>query len=114
MKRHALTDSQWKKVQSVLPEVRSGPPTSRGDRLFIDAVIYRARTGIAWRDLPERFGPWKTVYNRFNNWAHKGAWDDIFTKLQVDVDEDYIIIDGSIVRTHQDASGGKGGSKPTR
>src|SRR5579859_8123198 len=66
MHRHALTDEQWERVQGLLPGQRTGPKATRGDRLFIDAVIYRAKTGIAWRDLPERFGPWKSVYNRFS------------------------------------------------
>ena len=78
--------------------------------MFVDAVIYRARTGIPWRDLPERFGPWKSVYNRFANWARKDAWQDLFRELQIDVDETASIVDGTNVRAHLDASGGKGGS----
>ena len=81
----------------------------RGDRLFIDAVLYRAKTGVPWRDLPDRFGPWKSVYNRFANWARKGHWERIFRELQVEVDEIGSIVDGSVVRAHQDAAGGKGG-----
>jgi transposase len=108
--RHALTDSQWARLQRVLPEQRTGPDSTLGDRLFIDAVLYRARTGLPWRDLPERFGPWKSVYNRFSNWARKGHWAAIFRELQVEVDETGSIVDGSVIRAHQDASGGKGGS----
>src|SRR4051812_11495119 len=66
---------------------------------------------MPWRDLPERFGPWKSVYNRFNNWAKKGHWEVIFKELQLEVDEVGSIVDGSAVRAHQDASGGKGGPK---
>src|SRR5438067_675083 len=69
MHRHALTDQEWERLQAVLPKRRSGPEAIRGDRLFVDAVVYRAKTGMPWRDLPERFGPWKTVYNRFTRWA---------------------------------------------
>ena len=111
MHRHALTDEQWVRVQPVLPWRAQGRKSTRGDRLFVDAVIYRARTGIPWRDLPERFGPWKSVYNRFNNWAKKGRWELIFKALQLEVDEVGSIVDGSVVRAHQDASGGKGGSR---
>jgi len=82
----------------------------RGDRLFIEAVLFRAKTGMPWRDLPERFGPWKSVYNRFTNWAKKGQWELIFKALQLEVDDVGSIVDGSVVRAHQDASGGKGGS----
>ena len=112
MHRHALTDSQWRQLQRVLPRQRAGPEAIRGDRLFIEAVLYRAKTGCPWRDLPERFGPWKSVYNRFANWAKQGHWATIFKELQVEVDETGSIVDGSVVRAHQDASGGKGGSNP--
>lgn len=110
MRRHGLTDEQWHRLQKVLPEQGSGPTSTLGDRLFIEAVLFRAKTGMPWRDLPERFGPWKSVYNRFNNWAKRGHWETIFKELQFEVDEDGSIVDGSVVRAHQDASGGKGGS----
>lgn len=110
MRRHALTDEQWARVQRVLPKQKRGPSALRGDRLFIDAVLYRAKTGVPWRDLPERFGPWKSVYNRFTNWARKGHWATIFRELQSEADEVGSIVDGSTVRAHQDAAGGKGGS----
>jgi transposase len=110
MHRHALTDEQWRRLQAVLPKQKAGPEALRGDRLFIEAVLYRAKTGMPWRDLPERFGPWKSVYNRFCNWAKKGHWATIFKELQLEVDETGSIVDGSVVRAHQDASGGKGGS----
>src|SRR4051812_26800926 len=111
MHRHALTDEQWRRLQRVLPPQRTGPAAIRGDRLFIEAVLFRAKTGMPWRDLPERFGPWKSVYNRFANWARKDAWADLFQALRIDVDETASIVDGTIVRAHQDASGEKGGSK---
>ena len=109
--RHALTDDQWRRLQVVIPRQKAGPEATRGDRLFIEAVLFRAKTGMPWRDLPERFGPWKSVYNRFNNWAKKGHWATIFKELALEVDEVGSIVDGSVVRAHQDASGGKGGSK---
>jgi transposase len=110
MHRHALTDDQWRRLQRVLPEQRTGPDAKLGDRLFIEAVLFRAKTGLQWRDLPERFGKWKSVYNRFSNWARRGHWAAIFQELQLEVDETGSIVDGSVVRAHQDASGGKGGS----
>jgi len=111
MQRHALTDAQWTKLEPLLPRRLQGRKADRGDRLFVDAVIFRARTGIQWRDLPERFGHWKSVYNRFRNWALKDAWAQIFRELRIDVDDTASIVDGTVVRAHQDASGGKGGSK---
>lgn len=110
MRRHALTDEEWARLEPILPRRQRGPESQRGDRLFIEAVLFRAKTGLPWRDLPERFGPWKTVYNRFARWAEKGYWADIFRDLQLEVDETGSIVDGSVVRAHQDASGGKGGS----
>ena len=110
MRRHALTEEQWVRLQKVLPEQKTGPASTLGDRPFIEAVLFRAKTGMPWRDLPERFGPWKSVYNRFNNWARKGHWATIFKELQLEIDDVGSIVDGSVVRAHQDASGGKGGS----
>jgi len=110
MQRHALTDEQWARLQPLLPRRPQGRKSTRGDRLFVDAVIFRAKTGIQWRDLPERFGNWKSVYNRFRNWAQKDCWAQIFRELRIDIDETASIADGSVVRAHQDASGGKGGS----
>ena len=112
MHRHALTDEQWELVRAALP-ARRGPAAKRGDRLFIDAVLYRGKAGIPWRDLPERFGPWKTAYNRFAEWSHRGLLAAIFEALQLEVDEDGVMIDATVVRAHQDAAGGKGGSAAT-
>ena len=110
MHRHALTDEQWAVVKPLLPGRRPGPRTKRGDRKFVDAVLYRARTGVAWRDLPTRFGPWKSVFNRFNNWSKRGIWAHIFKALQLEIDPSISIADASVVRAHQDSSGGRGGS----
>jgi transposase len=111
MQRHALTDEQWARLRPFLPIRPQGRKATRGDRLFVDAVIYRAKTGVPWRDLPERFGNWKSVYNRFRNWSEKDSWAQIFRELRIDIDDTASIADGSVVRAHQDASGGKGGSK---
>jgi len=110
MHRHALTDAQWGRLEPLLPRRAQGRKSTKGDRLFVDAVIFRAKTGIQWRDLPERFGNWKSVYNRFRNWAAKDVWAQVFRELQIDVDDTASIVDGTTVRAHQDASGGKGGS----
>jgi len=112
MHRHALTDQQWERLQPLLPKSK-GRRSIRGDRDFVDAVLYRAKTGVPWRDLPERFGPWKSVYNRFNNWSRRGIWRRVFHALQMRVDKSGSIVDGTVVRAHQDAAGGKGGSKVT-
>jgi transposase len=111
MRRHALTDEQWARLEPLLPKKRTGPVAKLGDRNFIDAVLYRARTGVPWRDLPERFGPWHSMYNRFHNWSRRGIWELLFAALNLDVDEEASIVDASVVRAHQDAAGGKGGSR---
>ena len=113
MRRHALTDEQWARLVAVIPKQQRGPSAKIGDRQFVDAVLFRAKTGLPWRDLPERFGPWKSVYNRFNNWSKRGYWKLIFKALQVRVDKSGSIVDGSNVRAHQDAAGGKGGPNST-
>src|SRR5215470_15368298 len=110
MQRPALTDEQWKRLQREYPPQRTGPAAHLGDRTFVDAVIYRARTGVAWRDLPERFGPWKSVYNRFRNWSRRGVWAAVLKALQLKVDRSGMIVDATTVRAHQDAAGGRGGS----
>jgi transposase len=111
MNRHALTDEQWRQIQQLLP-TRPGPRSKRGDRLFVNAVLYRAATGVPWRDLPKRFGPWKTVFNRFDAWSKRGAWEAVFKQLQLQVDPSCCMADASVVRAHQDSAGGKGGSNP--
>ena len=110
MRRYELTDSEWNRIKQLLGR-RTGLPPKRGDRDFINAVIWRVKTGVQWRDLPERFGNWKSVYNRFHGWAQTGRWETIFKELRLGVDELGSIVDASIVRAHQDAAGGKGGSE---
>ena len=107
MARRELTNAQWKKLEALLDKPRTGPVTHRGDRNFIEAVFHRVRTGVPWRDLPREYGPWKSIYNRFNNWSHRGVWQEVFDELNLEADRQYMMVDGSIVRAHQDSSGGK-------
>jgi transposase len=103
--RHAISDEQWARIEHLLPG-RPGDSgwTSNDNRLFIDAVLYVAKTGIPWRDLPERFGHWDTVYKRFNRWCKKGTWQRVFETLQ-DSDLEWLIVDSTIVRAHPCAAG---------
>lgn len=109
MRRHELSDHEWDQVEALVQRTR-GRPSKGGDRLFVNAVVWIAKTGAPWRDLLDRFGPWKTVYNRFNNWSKRGVWARIFELLRLDVDPDGSIADATVVRAHQHAAGGKGGS----
>lgn len=112
MHRHELTDAQWQQIEALIP-IRRGPRTKRGDRNFVNAVMWRVRTGAPWRDIPERYGSWKTIYNRFARWAALGAWERIFKSLQVEIGDTASLLDSTIVRAHQDAAGGKGGPDAT-
>ena len=109
MRRHELSDAEWKRIEALLP-TQPGPRSKRGDREFVNAVIWRVRTGVPWRDLPERFGAWQTIYNRFARWAKRGVWERLFKELAIEVDDAGSLVDATIVRAHQDAAGGKGGS----
>jgi putative transposase len=111
--RHELSDGEWAKIESLLPK-QGGRPSEMGDRNFVNAVLWIAKTGAPWRDLPGRFGPWKTIYNRFRRWANADVWRDIFRAVAVTDDEMAGILDSTVIRAHQDASGGRGGPKKTR
>jgi transposase len=113
MRRHELTETQWELVSSLIPR-RRGRISSLGDRNFVNAVVWIAKTGAPWRDLPERFGPWKTIFNRFSEWAKAERWDAIFKALALTDDEVGCLIDGSVIRAHQDSCGGDGGPKKTQ
>jgi transposase len=73
----------------------------------VEAVLYRYRAGVPWRDLPERFGPWKVVHTRFSRWAESGVWQNLFKQLAADADNEYAMIDSTIVRAHQHSAGAK-------
>ena len=106
MRRYALRDDQWERIEDLLP----GRPghvgvTAKNNRLFVEAVLYRYRAGIPWRDLPERFGDYKKVHTRFCRWARSGVWKRVFEHLAGDADNEYAMIDSTIVRAHQHSAG---------
>jgi transposase len=88
--------------------------TTSDNRLFVEAVLYRYRAGIPWRDLPERFGDWKNIHRRFRRWAVDGVWERLFQHLAADVDNEYAMIDSTIVRAHQHSAGAQKKSVWTR
>lgn len=81
--------------------------TAADNRLFVEAMLYHYRSGMPSRDLPDRFGNWKNVHRRFSRWAKSGIWQRIFGALAVDADDEYAMVDGTIVRAHQHAAGAK-------
>lgn len=107
--RLVLTDKAWKQIAEVLVKIKrkDGSPPKIENRLFIEAVLYVARTGIPWRDLPKCFGRWEAIYNRLRRWEEKGLWRKLWEQLQ---QKKYktakiIFIDSTIVRAHQHAAG---------
>jgi putative transposase len=109
MVRLQLDDWQWSKVAAILDAERGAGRPGRDDRNFVEAVSWWRRTGVPWRDLPDAFGPWKTVFNRFDRWSKAGKWMRLFDALQTDRDDEWHSLDSTINRTHQHAAGGKGG-----
>jgi len=105
-RRYALRDDQWERIKGFLPG-REGHVggTASDNRLFVDAVLYRYRAGVPWRDLPERFGDWKNTHRRWSRWAETGVWEKIFKHLTDDADNEYAMIDSTIVRAHQHSAG---------
>jgi transposase len=106
MRRFGLRDDQWERIKNLLPG-REGSVgvTAADNRLFVEAVLYRYRTGMPWRDLPERFGEGTKIHTRFSRWAKSGVWERIFQHLAADADNEYAMIDSTIVRAHQHSAG---------
>ena len=103
-------DAVWEKVASLLPGKASDPgATARDNRLFLEAVLWRVRTGVPWRDLPGGFGRWNSVFQRFRRWVEGGVFERVFGCLSGEPDFGYALIDGTIVTAHQKASGARGG-----
>ena len=112
MRRYELSDEQWEAIADLIP-----PPSPRGrprgdPRLILNGMFWILRSGSSWRDLPERYGPWQTVYHWFNQWRKQGIFDQMLERLQIRLDRDGHIdwdlwcVDGSSVRAMQAAAGG--------
>jgi transposase len=113
MRRYGLRDDQWERIKDFLPG-REGHVggTAVDNRLFVEAVLYRYRAGIPWRDLPARFGDWKNTHKRLRRWCESGVFERIFKALAEDCDNEYMMLDSTIIRAHQHSAGArkKGGS----
>ena len=117
MNRHALTDLQWERLRPLLPPPSAGRGRPRtDDRLIVEGILWRLATGAPWRDLPERFGPWATVYSRFHRWHQAGVWERVLAALQAaadasgDLDWTLHLIDSTTIRAHPSAAGAKKGA----
>ncbi len=121
MNRHELTDAQWTRLAPLLPPQRPSRGRPNHDhRRVVNGMLWRLATGAPWRDLPERYGPWRTVYSRFRRWQRAGVFDRVLANLQRagdaagELDWSLHFVDGSIVRAHQHAAGAKGGTHRRR
>jgi len=121
-RRHELSDEEWEQLEPLLPpqQPKTGRP-AKDHRSVLNGIVWVLRTGAPWRDLPERYGPWQTVYSRFRRWREAGTWDRLLRVLQTEgahdgsIDGTLTMIDGSNVRAHQQAAGApKKGALQTR
>lgn len=109
--RYMLTDELWTVMGPLVRQSKThkgGQPPKVDDRLFFEALLYLARTGVPWRDLPAEFGAWDAVYNRFRRWVHSGALRRLFEAMTADPQFDglrRVFVDSTIVRAHQNAAG---------
>ena len=112
VKRYELSEEQWERIADILPGKVGDPGrTGRDNRLFVNAVLWMLRSGARWSDLPERYGKWKSVHKRFSRWANAGVWERVFESLTGEPDNQYLMLDTTLVRAHQQAATGKGGTK---
>jgi transposase len=118
MTRKDLTDAQWARLAAVLPPQKppkAGKP-NLDHRPIVNGILWRLRTGAPWRDLPERYGKWQTVYSRFRRWRLSGVWDRALAALQSqaqtagEIDWSLHFVDGTTIRAHQHAAGAKKGA----
>ncbi len=121
MDRPELTDAQWASLRPLLPpqKPRTGRPAN-DHRTVLGGILWVLRTGAPWRDLPPRFGSWKTASSRFYRWRQAGVWDHVLAELQRKADANGRLnwtlhfVDSTVVRAHQHAAGAKGGIRPAR
>jgi transposase len=115
MRRYASRDDQGERIEGLLTgREGSAGVTAKDNRLFREAVLYRYRAGIPWRDLPKRFGSWKGVHTRFRRWAAGGVWEKMFQQLTGEADNEHAMIDSTIVRAHQHSAGAHKKTVPTK
>jgi transposase len=111
--RGDLTDAQWAFLEPLLPKGKKpGRPPIWTRRQLIDGIRFRTRTGVPWRDVPERYGPWARSYDLFRRWQRDGTWQRIFSELQAEADARELItwdlnIDSTVARAHQHAAGAR-------
>jgi putative transposase len=106
LRRHELTDEQWELIRDRLPGKATDPGPTADNRLFVNAVLFVARTGVPWRDLPERFGKWNSVWRRFDRWCGTDVWPGLADALG-DPDLAELHLDSTSVKAQHSAAGGR-------
>ena len=118
-RRHELTETEWARLAPLLPPRKAGK-RRKDDRLVINGILWKLATGAPWRDVPERYGPWQSVYTRFRRWRRAGVWDRMLAAVQQQADAagalDWGVhcVDGTVLRAHQHAAGAQGGTRQPR
>jgi len=106
--RKLLRNEQWERIAPMLPgKAGDRGRTGADNRLFVEAVLWIARTGAPWRDLPQEFGLWNSAYVRFARWSRSGVWQRVFSELAKDADWQQVFLDSTIIRAHQHAAGAR-------
>lgn len=107
IRRYELTDEEWLQIKDLLPPEQTGGKgrPRKDNRILLNGMLWIVRSGAAWRDLPERYGPWESVYSRFRKWLDDGILDNIFRLLTLEADYENLSIDSTIVRAHQASAG---------
>lgn len=116
LRRYELTDQEWEQIASLLPPEKTGKPgrPSKDNRTMLNGMVWTARSGAPWRDLPERYGPWNSVYSRFRKWIDDGILDNIFRVLSLEAELYELSLDATIVQAHQHSAGAKKGGLQTK
>jgi transposase len=120
VRRHELSDREWARLAPLLPPPKSTGRPAKDHRTLINGMLWVLHTGAPWRDLPERYGSWKTVYSRFRRWQQDGTWERLLAAMQRDLDAagaidwELWLIDGTNIRAHRSAAGARGKNLPQR
>ena len=110
-RRYEVRDEEWDRIKEHIPTAKTGRPP-KDHRQMLNGMMWLAKSGAMWEDLPERYGPWKTVYSRFCKWRDEGVLAAIFSALSMDADYENLGLDSSSIKVHQHASSGKRGRIP--
>ena len=113
IRRYELTDEEWEKIAQLIPEKATGTQgrPAKDNRMMMNGMMWLARSGSSWRDLPERYGPWKSVYSRFRKWRDLGVFVKVFKMLSLESEIEILSLDSTTVKAHSFAAGAKKGAQ---